>query len=240
MAVVELARTNGHDLSDAEARAAAEDMWRRSAAAGETLTGGDLGRAFGKTDRWGRKRIERARAHTAADVPATAAGGTFPDGAGQALVPRNDKPAVTTSPGTAVEAVAEDGTSVAAAPSERFVPAAAASGSSLWDRLAVIAVGLIAAGASYGHMYKVALMAGEHSWIAKAFPLTVDGLGFIALRRGRDGRGWLVLAIAVSVIANVAAAEPTIVGRLVAAWPPLSLLGCHRLLHARKTDRSGS
>jgi hypothetical protein len=236
MSVSELARTNGHDLTDSEARTAAEDMWRQSAAAGEPLTGVDVGRAFGKTDRWGRKRIERARS---ADLPAAGADGTPTDEAAQALVPRNDQPSVEPAPGTAAETLLEGGTSVAG-PSEPAAESVALSGPSLWDRLAVIAVGLIAAGASYGHMYEVAQMAGEHALIAKAFPLTVDGLGFIALRRGPLGRWWLALAIAVSIAANVGAAEPTVVGRLVAAWPPLSLLGCHRLLHSPKTQRSRS
>lgn len=237
MPVAELARTNGHDLTDAEARAEAEERWRRSHAAGEVLTGAELGRAYGRTDRWGRKRIERARA---TDAPETASGGTPATvEAAAAIVPWNEAPAIVEPPGTAANAAAEDGTSMAT-PAERALLADTAPGPSLWDRLAVVAVGLIAAGASYGHMYEVAQMAGEHALIAKTFPLTVDGLGFIALRRGRQGRWWLALAIAVSIVANVAAAEPTIVGRLVAAWPPLSLLGCHRLLHGRQTDRSRS
>jgi hypothetical protein len=57
----------------------------------------------------------------------------------------------------------------------------------------------------------------------------------IALRHNsREARWWLALGIAVSVAANIAAAHPTLEGRLVAAWPPLSLLGAHRLIHGRR------
>ena len=67
MSVVSLERTNGEDLTDAEARAAAQQEWQRSDVAGKPLTGVDLGRMFGRTDRWGRKQIERAR--QSVDVP---------------------------------------------------------------------------------------------------------------------------------------------------------------------------
>jgi hypothetical protein len=57
-------------------------------------------------------------------------------------------------------------------------------------------------------------------------PNTVDGLVLAALRRGRAGRWWIALGIAVSAA-----------GPIVSAWPPLALFGTHRLLHAHK--RSG-
>jgi hypothetical protein len=100
-----------------------------------------------------------------------------------------------------------------------------------------LTVALVAAAASYGHMLEVALMAGEHPWIAKAFPITVDGLVLAAIRRGEDGRGWLALGAAVSVAANVLAQFPeaaATVGPVVSAWPPLALYGTHRLLHLRQ------
>jgi len=45
MAAADLAPTNGHDLPDAEARAAAQEMACCSETPGEMVTGADLGRA---------------------------------------------------------------------------------------------------------------------------------------------------------------------------------------------------
>lgn len=77
------------------------------------------------------------------------------------------------------------------------------------DTAVVLVVALVAAAASYGHMLHVELLAGEPLWLARAFPLTVDGLALAALRRGDAGRRWLALALAVSVAANVGAQFPS-------------------------------
>lgn len=102
------------------------------------------------------------------------------------------------------------------------------------DSAMTLVVALVAAAASYGHMLDVALMAGEPLWIARAFPVTVDGLVLAALRRGHDGRRWLVLGVAVSIAGNVLAKFPDVAataGPVVSAWPPLALYGTHRLLY---------
>lgn len=110
-------------------------------------------------------------------------------------------------------------------------------------RCAVASVGLVATVAaivSYAHMHTVAARAGE-GWRAWLLPLSVDGLivcaSLVLIVRRRQGRpaGWLawlglVLGLAVSISANVAAAEPTLVGRLVAAWSPLALGVSYELL----------
>lgn len=108
------------------------------------------------------------------------------------------------------------------------------------DASTTLVVALVAAAASYGHMLDVALMAGEPLWIARAFPITVDGLVLAALRRGETGRPWLVLGVAASVASNVLAQFPDIAvnaGPVVAAWPPLALYGTHRLLLRRPETR---
>lgn len=92
-------------------------------------------------------------------------------------------------------------------------------------------VGLVAAAASYGHMLELARAAGEPEMIAWILPLSVDGLVVAALLAGPRGRWWLAGALAASVAANIASADPTVIGRLVAAWPPVALLGTHRLLY---------
>jgi Protein of unknown function (DUF2637) len=74
--------------------------------------------------------------------------------------------------------------------------------------LAALAVALVAAVASYDHRRALAALASE-GWRAGLLPVSVDGL---------------------IIAANVAAAEPTMVGRVVAAWPPVSLLLAWNLL----------
>lgn len=105
------------------------------------------------------------------------------------------------------------------------------------DTVVTLTVAVVCAAASYGHMYHVALLAGEPLWIARAWPITVDGLVIAALRRGPDGRRWLALGIAVSMAANVLAQFPELAasaGPLVSAWPPVALYGTHRLVHGAR------
>jgi hypothetical protein len=105
---------------------------------------------------------------------------------------------------------------------------------------AVILVGLVAAIASYSHMHQLARHAGE-GWRAVLLPLSVDGMlvaaSLVLLVRRRAGQPggvlpWfaLVLGLAASLAANIAAAEPTLVGRLVAGWPPVAFGLAYELL----------
>jgi hypothetical protein len=105
--------------------------------------------------------------------------------------------------------------------------------------LAVLAVAAVAAIASYDHQRQLAELAGE-GWRAWLLPVSVDGLIVAAsmtlLVRRRTNQpagvlpwGALLLGGTASVIANVAAADPTLAGRLVAAWPPIALLISYEL-----------
>jgi hypothetical protein len=134
-------------------------------------------------------------------------------------------------------------------PPER--PAAAAvsdavradAGRSWLDSLVTLTVAVVCAAASFGHMYHVASLAGEPVWIARAWPITVDGLVIAALRRGHAGRWWLALGIAVSMAANVLAQYPELAasaGPFVSAWPPVALYGTHRLLHGARRASAGT
>jgi len=104
----------------------------------------------------------------------------------------------------------------------------------------VLAVALVAAVASYEHMRALAELAGE-GWRSWLLPISVDGLAVAASmtmlvrRRAGERAGalpWvaLLLGLGASLAANVAAAAPTVVGRLVAAWPPVGLLLSYELL----------
>jgi hypothetical protein len=50
----------------------------------------------------------------------------------------------------------------------------------------------------------------------------------------------LLLGLGASLAANVAAAQPTVVGRLVAAWPPVGLLLSYELLMQQHGTRGCS
>jgi Protein of unknown function (DUF2637) len=115
---------------------------------------------------------------------------------------------------------------------------------------AVLAVALVAALASYEHMRALAALAGE-SWRSWLLPVSVDGLAVAAsmtmLVRRRAGEragplAWaaLLLGLGASLAANVAAAEPTVQGRLVAAWPPVALLLSYELLMQQIKARGGA
>jgi hypothetical protein len=95
-------------------------------------------------------------------------------------------------------------------------------------------------------------MAGE-SDAAWYLPLSVDGMMLVASLNmlvhrwdnkpaGRLTWCALLLGGAASLAANVAAADPTWIGRLVAAWPPICLIVSYELLleqlptrHTRET-----
>jgi len=127
-------------------------------------------------------------------------------------------------------------------------------GAPVWVRrvttASVLAVALVAAVASYEHMRALAELAGE-GWRSRLLPVSVDGLAVAAsmtmLVRRRAGQPagllpWLalLLGLGASLAANVAAAEPTVVGRLVAAWPPVGLLLSYELLMQQHSIRGGS
>jgi hypothetical protein len=92
-----------------------------------------------------------------------------------------------------------------------------------------IVVAAIAALASYSHMRAVALQYGQPELIADLLPISVDGMmavATVALGDGRRNRwsAWLAFwtGVAASVLANVLAAEPSVVARCISAWPSVS------------------
>ncbi len=100
------------------------------------------------------------------------------------------------------------------------------------DTMIVAIVALVAAAAFYQHQRTLAALAGE-GWLAWALPISVDGMmlatGRSILRRRRADNpvpflSWFgfTLGLIASVAANVAAAHPTPMARLIAAWPPVA------------------
>ena len=99
----------------------------------------------------------------------------------------------------------------------------------------------IAGALSYSHMLQLAQDNGQAGWHAHTIPLSVDGIEVVAslvlLADQRTGHrsGWLpwtalVVGTAGSLAANVAAAGPGIISRIIAGWPALALLIAVKLL----------
>jgi len=105
----------------------------------------------------------------------------------------------------------------------------------------VALLALIAAVVSFRHMHELCLRHGEDRLAAVLIPLAVDGLIVVAsmsiLLANRYGsRGgilaWSLLVVGslASLGANVSIAEPSLIGRVIAAWPSLALIGSYELL----------
>src|SRR6266542_5771088 len=88
---------------------------------------------------------------------------------------------------------------------------------------------------------------GQPGWVAALTPLSVDGMIVAAsttlLADSRSGsRGgvlpWVLLIVGsvASLAANVAVAEPSLTGRVIAAWPSFALIAAYELLmrHVRR------
>jgi Protein of unknown function (DUF2637) len=108
----------------------------------------------------------------------------------------------------------------------------------LWIRRTTIGcagmLAVIAGTVSYLHMHVLVELFGEPGWVAALTPLSVDGMIVAAsttlLAEFRSGgRGgflpWALLVVGsvASLAANVAVADPTATGRVIAAWPSFAL-----------------
>jgi Protein of unknown function (DUF2637) len=212
-------------VTGAERQAAARRAYAQSVADGTPLTGVALGAMFDRSGRWGSQRILEARRRLASD----SAGSREPR-SGNGSLPV----------GLPEDSLTDCRQADRELPAASMAPGPASSAISRTTTLAVLAVALVAAIASYDHQRLLAELAGEE-WRAWLLPISVDGLVLTASRtmlaRQRSGRsvGWMawtamLAGLAASLAANVAGAEPTLVGRLVAAWPPVALLLAYELL----------
>jgi hypothetical protein len=111
-----------------------------------------------------------------------------------------------------------------------------------WTTIGCVALlALIAGTVSYLHMHILVARHGQPGWVAALTPLSVDGMIVAASttlladsRSGRKGGAlpWalLVSGSVASLAANVAVAEPTLIGRVIAAWPSFALTASFELL----------
>jgi hypothetical protein len=114
----------------------------------------------------------------------------------------------------------------------------------------VVFLALVAAVVSFRHMHELCLRHGEDRLAAVLIPLAVDGLIVVAsmsiLLANRCGsRGgalaWSLLVVGslASLGANVAVAEPSLIGRVIAAWPSAALIGSYELLMSQIRRAAG-
>jgi Protein of unknown function (DUF2637) len=112
----------------------------------------------------------------------------------------------------------------------------------------VALLALIAATVSYLHMHMLVELHGQPGWVAALTPFSVDGMivaastTLLADSRAGERGGMLPWALLVagssaSLAANVAVAQPTAVGRVIAAWPSFALIGAYEML-MRQVRRS--
>jgi Protein of unknown function (DUF2637) len=111
-----------------------------------------------------------------------------------------------------------------------------------WTTTGCVALlALIAGTVSYLHMHTLVAAHGHPGWVAVLTPLSVDGMIVAAsttlLADSRSGGrggvlpwGLLVAGSLASLAANVAVAEPTATGRVIAAWPSFALIAAYELL----------
>jgi hypothetical protein len=111
-----------------------------------------------------------------------------------------------------------------------------------WTTIGCVALlALIAGTVSYLHMHMLVVLHGQPGWVAALTPLSVDGMIVAAsttlLADSRSGRQggvlpWalLVAGSVASLAANVAVAEPSLIGRVIAAWPSFALTASFELL----------
>ena len=202
-------------LGPAERQAAARGAYRRSVDDGAPLSAAALAAQFDRSPRWAQDRIAEARRQRSTLPPLSSNGSDH-----AAHAPFASQPAANQPP--------------------------AGSTAQRLDTLIVAVVALVAAAASYQHQRTLGALAGE-GWLAWALPISVDGMmlatGRSILRRHRAGipapfLSWFgfTLGFVASVAANVAAAHPTPVGRLIAAWPPVALFIAYETLAADHGD----
>jgi Protein of unknown function (DUF2637) len=121
-----------------------------------------------------------------------------------------------------------------------------------WTTTGCVALlALIAGTVSYLHMHRLVALHGQPGWVAALTPLSVDGMIVAASttlladsRSGRSGGAlpWalLVAGSVASLAANVAVAEPTFIGRVVAAWPSFALTASYELLTCQVRRTAGA
>lgn len=108
-----------------------------------------------------------------------------------------------------------------------------------------LAVGGIAAIASYKHQQHLAVQYGQDPLIAAMLPFSVDGMVVVATVALGDGRryrwsAWMAFwtGVGATVTANVLAAQPSTIARCISAWPAIAFLLVVEVITRGGRDRS--
>lgn len=116
----------------------------------------------------------------------------------------------------------------------------------------VLALAVIAAAGSFTHIKELAEKSGQHGWMAWAIAVSIDLTCVMAARErhrdaviGRRRAGWvswptlvLVGAVALTLAANLATAQPTVWGWIMAGVPAAAFLVAVSMLE-RRAARTG-
>jgi Protein of unknown function (DUF2637) len=213
------------ELAPADAQAHARETWLHT---GGHLSGAELARRYGRSERWGRQQVAAARTSqtgtpigngTAAALPPQRAA-TAPNGS------RPAAPALPPGAGTARPGH-RNGNGIRPARKGRQ-PAGVPVPLLAVTVAAVVVVTVVCAVVSYSHIRHLARTAGMGS-LAGWLPLGVDGLVVAAScslvvdrQLGRPGHtlAWagVALGLAGSLAANVLAVDPTLVSLRAVRW----------------------
>ncbi|MFI5527069.1 DUF2637 domain-containing protein [Kitasatospora sp. NPDC051853] len=108
-------------------------------------------------------------------------------------------------------------------------------------------LGICAFAVSFTHVVQTATAAGQTGWVAYAIAVSVElmALGSVSEIRRRNRhrqparwpRGVLVLGVAMSLAANLAVAQSTPWGYVMAAWPSLAFLAAAGIIESRPSAR---
>ncbi|MFF2075445.1 DUF2637 domain-containing protein [Kitasatospora sp. NPDC058162] len=119
-------------------------------------------------------------------------------------------------------------------------------GDALTADIVVGVLGVAAFAVSFAHVVQTADRAGQTGWVAYAIAVSVELMALGAVselrRRKRHGhsarwpRAVLVLGVAMSLAANLAVAQPTPWGYVMAAWPAVAFLAAAGIIESRSTD----
>ena len=123
-----------------------------------------------------------------------------------------------------------------------------------WDAVMANAtagvLGVAAFAVSFTHVRDTATTAGQDGWVATAIAISVELMALAAVteirRRGRRGQRavwpWCVLTLGVtmSLAANLATAQPTGWGYVMAGWPAVAFLSVAVMIETRPTDTNNT
>jgi hypothetical protein len=212
-----------HELGSVQAQAHARDAWRRTEG---HITGAELGRRYGRSERWGRQQIAAARAdlngNGSSESAAPATSGTPSTAPARPPAGSAAHPARANGTGTTGTARPARTGKAPKQPTGVPLPLLAATAA------AVVVVTVVCAVVSYSHIRDLARAAGMGG-LAGWLPLGVDGLVVAAScslivdrQLGRPGHAlaWagVALGLAGSLAANVMAVDPALVSLRAVRW----------------------